>query len=240
MGTENAKEFSSTSKGESLVDTIRIISAYSDAIVMRTSEEGSARIASKVSSVPIINGGDGKGQHPTQTILDAYTIYKEIGRLDNFTIAMVGDLASGRTIRSLCYLLGKFSGIKIFFVSPKNLAIGDDIKEYLTRHGVMFSEVDELESALPKSDIIYMTRIQKERIPLEVYEEAKGKFVLNNSNLYLVKPEARILHPLPHVEELDFTVETETEDKRIAYLRQAENGLYVRMAILEDLMIDNY
>ena len=131
IGTENVKEFSSVSKGESLEDSIRIISKYCDVIVMRHNEEGSAEKASKVSSVPLINGGDGKGQRPTQTLLDLYTIYRELRRLENLKIALVGDLKSGRTVRSLCYLLGKFQGTEIIFISPENLRIGEDIKDYL-------------------------------------------------------------------------------------------------------------
>jgi len=237
MGTENAKEFSSIVKGESLEDSIRVIAGYSDIIVMRHSEEGAAKRASIVSSVPLINAGDGKGQHPTQALLDAYTIHREIGRLDNIRIAMVGDLASGRTVRSLCYLLGKFSGIEIFFISPTNLKIGNDIKEYLTRHNVKFSEEDSLEKILPKIDVVYMTRIQKERISLEEYEAARGKFVINEENLKLIRNDARVMHPLPHVEEIDIPIEIENNDPRIAYFRQAENGLYIRMALLEERLL---
>ena len=238
MGTENAKEFSSAIKGESLEDSIRVIAGYSDAIVMRHSEEGSAKKASEVSSVSIINAGDGKGQHPTQALLDAYTIHREIGRLDDIKIAMVGDLSSGRTVRSLCYLLGKFSNIEITFVSPENLKMGQDIKEYLTRHDIKFTEKENLEEVLPEVDIVYMTRIQKERISPENYEKAKGKFVINEENLELVKENAKLMHPLPHVEEIDISLAKETTDPRIAYFRQAENGLYIRMALLEELLVD--
>ena len=238
IGTENAKEFSSASKGESLEDSIRVISAYCDVIVMRTTEEGSAERAAKVSSVPIINGGDGKGQHPTQAILDASTIYREIGKLDNIKVAMVGDLASGRTVRSLCYLLTKFGNVEIFFVSPENLRMQDDIKAYLKKYNTKFSESDNLEEILPNVDIIYVTRTQKERLSEEDYQKANGKFVINEQNLPLIKPEARVMHPLPHVEEIDLNLETEQNDKRVAYFRQAENGLYVRMAILEHLLSD--
>lgn len=237
IGTENAREFSSVAKGESLEDSIRVIASYSDAIVMRHNETGSAIKAAKVSSVPIINGGDGKGQHPTQALLDVYTIYREFGRLNNLKIAMVGDLASGRTARSLCYLLGKFSGIEIIFVSPENLKIGDDIKEYLKRHNIQFQEKDNLEEVLPEVDIIYMTRIQKERISLEDYKKAKGKFVINSSNIFLLRENSRIMHPLPHIEEIDLPIEIEKNDPRIAYFRQAKNGLYIRMALLEEMIL---
>ena len=237
MGTENAKEFSSAAKGESLEDSIRVIASYSDAIVMRHSETGSAEKAAKVSPVPIINGGDGKGQHPTQALLDAYTIYREFGRLNNLKIAMVGDLASGRTARSLCYLLGKFSGIEIIFVSPENLKMNEDIKEYLKRHNISFQEKDNLEEVLSEVDIVYMTRIQKERISLEDYEKAKGKFVINSSNIYLLNKNSRIMHPLPHLEEIEIPIEIENDNQRVAYFRQAENGLYIRMALLEEMIL---
>lgn len=237
MGTENAKEFSSVAKGESLEDSIRVIAGYSDAIVMRHGEMGSAKKAAQVSPVPIINGGDGKGQHPTQALLDVYTIYLEFGKLDNLKIAMVGDLASGRTARSLCYLLGKFSGIEITFVSPKNLKMGDDIKEYLQNNNVQFQEKDNLEEVLPDVDVVYMTRIQKERISLEDYEKAKGKFVIDSSNITLLRESSRIMHPLPHIEEINLPIEIENTDKRVAYFRQAENGLYIRMALLEEMIL---
>ena len=236
VSTENAKEFSSAVKGESIEDSARVLGGYVNALVIRHHEEGSLKRASKVSSIPVINAGDGKGQHPTQALLDVYTIYREIGRLENFKIAMVGDLASGRTVRSLCYLLGKFKGIEIIFVSPENLRIGSDIKEYLKRHGVSFNEEQDLSKVLPIADIVYMTRIQKERISAEDYEKAKGKFVINSENLNLVRPEARIMHPLPHVEEINLDIETEKNDSRIAYFKQSENGLYIRMALLKMLM----
>jgi aspartate carbamoyltransferase catalytic subunit len=236
ISTENAKEFSSAIKGESIEDTIRIVSSYADCIVIRHYEEGAALKASKVSTVPIINAGDGKGQHPTQALLDMYTIYRELGRLENFKIAMVGDLVAGRTVHSLSYLLGKFKNIEIIFVSPDNLKMKSDIKDYLKKHNIFFREETDLNAVLPEADIIYMTRIQKERLSIEDYEKAKGKYIINTENLNLVKPTARILHPLPHVEEIDLPLEIEQKDKRIAYFRQAQNGLYVRMAILQHLL----
>jgi aspartate carbamoyltransferase catalytic subunit len=236
VSTENAKEFSSAIKGESIEDTIRIVSGYADAIVIRHFEDGAAKRASAVTQKPVINAGDGKGQHPTQALLDLYTIYHEIGRIENITIAMVGDLANGRTIHSLSYLLGKFNGIKIVFVSPENLRVSDGIKDYLKRHHIKFEEETDLSKVLGVADIIYMTRIQKERMSTEDYEKAKGKYVINTHNLGQVRPQSRILHPLPHVEEISIPIEIETSDKRIAYFRQAENGLYIRMALLEYLL----
>jgi aspartate carbamoyltransferase catalytic subunit len=236
LTTENAKEFSSAVKGESLSDTIRIVAAYCDCIVLRHYETGAALEASKVSKVPIINAGDGKGQHPSQSLLDLYTIYREFARLDNLKIAMVGDLASGRTVRSLCYLLGKFTGNEIIFVSPDNLKMAEDIKDYLKRKGILFIEKNDLNEVLPQVDVIYMTRIQKERISLKDYEKAKGKYVINQSNFDLIDINSRILHPLPHVEEIELPLEIEENDKRVAYFRQAENGLYIRMALLDYIL----
>ena len=240
ISTENAKEFSSTIKGESIEDTARIVSAYSDCVVIRHYEEGTAAKAAAVSNIPVVNAGDGKGQHPSQALLDLYTIYKECGRLTNIRIAMVGDLASGRTVRSLCYLLGKYNenGIEIVFVSPDNLGIGNDIKEYLTRHGVKYIEETDLNKILPMVDFVYMTRIQKERIALEDYQKAKGKYVINMNNIELLKYNSRIMHPLPHVAEIDLSIEVEQKDPRVAYFRQARNGLYIRMALLLHLLSD--
>ncbi len=192
--------------------------------------------AADISPIPVINADDGKGQHPTQTLLDIYTIYKELGRINNLKIAFVGDLANGRTVRSLCYLLGKFQNINVIFVSPDNMRIGEDIKEYLKRHNISYHENENLNAVLPEIDIVYMTRIQKERITLENYDKAKGKYIINNFNLNIIKKSARILHPLPHVEEIDLPIEVEQTDPRIAYFRQAKNGLYIRMALLNLLI----
>ncbi len=235
--SENAKEFSSAAKGEILEDTIRVVSFYSHCIVLRHDTEGAAERAVAVSSVPIINGGDGKGQHPTQALLDMYTIEREIGRLDNFKIAMVGDLAQGRTVRSLCYLLGKRTNVEIVFISPDSLRIKDDIKDYLKQHGVRYREETDLSKTLPEVDVIYMTRIQRERgMTARAYRKARGKYVLDMKNLDLIREDARIMHPLPHLEEINFPIEVEENDKRIAYFRQAENGLYIRMAVLKNIL----
>lgn len=189
-----------------------------------------------MSAVPIINAGDGKGQHPTQALLDLYTIWKELGHINDVTVAMVGDLKYGRTIRSLCYLLGKFDNIKIIFISPESLAVSQDIKDYLKRHHVKFEEDTNLNKNLPKIDILYMTRIQKERMSETEYNASTGKYVIDEDNLRLLKESARLMHPLPHVEEIELDLETESADKRVAYFRQAENGLYIRMALLSYLL----
>ncbi|MBU0907852.1 MAG: aspartate carbamoyltransferase [Nanoarchaeota archaeon] len=236
LTTENAKEFSSAVKGESIEDTTRTVASYADAIVMRHFEEGAAARAAAISPVPIINAGDGGGQHPTQALLDLYTIYKECKKVDGLKIAMIGDLTYGRTVRSLCYLLGKFNDIQIIFVSPENLKMREDIKEYLKTHAIRFEEETDLNKVLPEVDIVYMTRIQKERMLPKEYENAKGKYVITKENLSLIKPDSRVLHPLPHVEEVDLPVELEQSDPRIAYFRQVRNGLYVRMALLNHLL----
>ncbi len=236
ISTENAKEFSSAVKGESLEDTARVVGKYSDVIVVRHYEEGSAKKMASVSEVPVINAGDGAGQHPTQALLDLYTIWKEIGRVEQFTIVLVGDLKYGRTIRSLCYLLGKFHKVKIIFVSPSVLAIKEDIKEYLHRYHVAFEEETDFYKAIPQADVIYMTRIQKERLQEGEYELVKNLYSINTESLAYVRKDARILHPLPHMEEISLPVEVEQNDARIAYFRQVENGLYIRMALIAYLL----
>lgn len=236
LSTENAKEFSSAIKGESLEDTIRVVSKYSDIIVIRHYEEGAARRAAAVSPVPVINGGDGAGEHPTQALLDLYTIKKELGRIDGITIAMAGDLKFGRTVRSLCFLLGKFQNIKIIFVAPEGLLVNEGIKNYLKEHNVSFEEQKELNKVLPEADIVYMTRIQKERMSKTEYETAKGVYQITQDNIKLLKEKAILMHPLPHIEEISLPVEFEQTDKRIAYFRQAENGLYIRMALISYLL----
>ena len=236
ISTENAKEFSSAIKGESLEDSIRVISEYSDIIVIRHFEEGAAKRAASVSPIPIVNGGDGPGQHPTQALLDLYTIWKEIGKIDKIKIAMIGDLKYGRTIRSLCYLLGKFQDIKIIFVAPKHLSVSDDIKDYLKKHKVSFEEQTELNKCLSQVDIVYMTRIQKERMSDKEYEGVKEIYQITKKNFELLKKSARLLHPLPHAEEIKLPLEIEQTDERVAYFKQAKNGLYIRMALLSYLL----
>ena len=236
ISTENAKEFSSAIKGESLEDTARVVSKYSDIIVVRHYEEGSTKKMAQVSSVPVINAGDGAGQHPTQALLDLYTIWREIGRIENFTIALVGDLKYGRTVRSLCYLLGKFHGVKVIFVSPEVLGIKEDIKDYLQRQNVKFEEETDFYKAIPQADIIYMTRIQKERLQNGEYEKVKSLYSINQESLAYIRKDARVLHPLPHTEEINLSIEIEQTDSRVAYFRQVENGLYIRMALISYLL----
>ena len=234
MGTDNAREFSSAAKGETLEDTVRIVSGYADVIVLRHNEEGAARRAAAVSSVPIINAGDGPGQHPTQALLDLYTIRTELGRLDGVRVAMVGDLANGRTVRSLAYLLSKFKDIKLWFVAPPQVAMRDDLKSHLDEHHVPWVETQDLDAVLPEVDVVYQTRIQKERFTdLDTYNAVKGVYRIDKSSLALMRKYAVLMHPLPRVDEIAAEVD---DDPRAAYFRQARNGLHVRMALLERLL----
>ncbi len=232
FSTENARQFSSVAKGETLEDTIRILNGYRpDVIVLRYDKENGAQTAARFSLVPIINAGDGAGEHPTQALLDIYTIQKELGKIDGISIAMVGDLARGRTVHSLSYLLGKFSDVKIYFVSPESLKIKGEIKDYLKGENISFFEETDLKKVAPLVDVIYQTRIQKERG--SSLDEAGGFYIVNQEILNLMKKDAIIMHPLPRNEEISPEVDS---DSRAAYFRQAENGLYVRMALLKMML----
>ena len=183
------------------------------------------------SLVPVINAGDGAGQHPTQALLDLYTIRKEIGTIDGLRIAMVGDLAQGRTVRSLAYLLSKFQNIKIYFVAPPLLKMKEDILAHLSERNVAWLEETALDKVLPEVDVVYQTRVQKERFGDRIadYEQCRGVYIISTESLRLMKPKAIIMHPLPRLEEITMEVDA---DPRAAYFRQAQNGLYVRMALL--------
>jgi aspartate carbamoyltransferase catalytic subunit len=234
IGTDNAREFSSAAKGETLEDTIRIVSGYVDVIVMRHNEEGAAKRAAAVSSVPIINAGDGPGQHPTQALLDLYTIKDELNRIDGVRVAMVGDLANGRTVRSLTYLLSKFKDIKLWFVAPPQVAMRDDLKAHLDEHKVPWVETEDLDSVLPEVDVVYQTRIQKERFTdPETYNAVKGIYRIDKKSMSLMRKYAILMHPLPRVDEISPEVDN---DPRSAYFRQARNGLHIRMALLDRLL----
>lgn len=234
--TESAREFSSVAKGETLEDTIRIVEGYVDVIVIRHFESGAALRASRIASVPVINAGDGPGQHPTQALLDLYTIRKEKGRLDDISVALVGDLANGRAVRSLVYLLAKYDNISFYFVAPDVVAMKDDIKDYLTRHGVRFVEESDLKAVLPKVDVIYQTRIQKERFGDRIadYEKARGIYIIDRESLNYMREDAIIMHPLPRVDEITPDVDS---DPRAAYFREAKNGLFIRMALLKMVLV---
>jgi aspartate carbamoyltransferase catalytic subunit len=240
ISTENAQQFSSKAKGESLEDSIRVISGYCDTIVLRYHKEGGATRAQAFSKVPIINAGDGKGQHPTQALLDMYTILKSFKKLNGLTVAMVGDLSNGRTVRSLSYMLGKhYTDNKIIFISPKQTRMGEDVKDYLTAHKVQWEETDDLRAAAPQADVIYQTRVQRERFQdgdsalyEQVIKEAE-RFNVNSELLAIMKKDSIIMHPLPRVTEISYAVD---KDPRARYFEQAENGLFVRMALLKMIL----
>ncbi len=225
---------SSVSKGETLHDTIRMVSNYADLIVMRHPLEGSARYASEVSSVPVINAGDGANQHPTQTLLDMYSILKTQGRLDNLNIFMVGDLKYGRTVHSLLMAMSEFEDPIFNFIAPPELAMPTEYKRFLASKGIRFFEHTEFNEIISAADIIYMTRVQKERFtdPIE-YEKVKNIYILRNKMLNNTKPTVRILHPLPRVNEIDTKVD---ENPKAYYFDQARNGVFTRQAIIAHLM----
>ena len=235
LGTESAGEFSSVAKGETLEDTIQIVGGYADVIVLRHFDVGASRRAAAIRPVPVINAGDGPGQHPTQALLDLYTIEKELGRVDGVRIAMVGDLANGRTVRSLSYLLSKFDGVELVFVAPPAVTMGRDIKTHLDERGVSYRETQDLDSVLPEVDVVYQTRIQKERFGsrLDEYRRVSGVYVMDARAMSLMRPDAVLMHPLPRVGEITPEVDA---DPRAAYFRQARNGLYIRMALLRLLL----
>ena len=223
----------SVRKGESLKDTIKMVSNYADLIVMRHPIEGSARYASEVASVPVINAGDGANQHPTQTLLDLYTIRQTQGRLDNIDINMVGDLKYGRTVHSLLQAMSHFSPT-FTFTSPEELMMPKEYKDFLDEKGIPYKETSELTKHLDTTDILYMTRIQQERFtdPME-YDKVKNVYSLNSSMLANVKPNMKILHPLPRLQEIAEDVD---DTPHAYYFKQAENGMYVRMAIISYLL----
>ncbi|MGZ4815497.1 MAG: aspartate carbamoyltransferase [Terriglobales bacterium] len=229
LSTENARAFSSEIEAENVEDSIRIISGYADVIVIRHQDENGARRAAQVSSVPVINAGDGNGgQHPTQALLDLYTIYHE-RPLDGLSVAFVGELDRGRTVRSLAYLLAKFERVKIYFVAPPELQIKSDILEYLDRHGVQYELESDLNRVIGQVDVVYQTRIRPDGMDSLV----RYKYAIDSSVLRKMRSDAMILHPLPRTVELDKTVD---DDPRALYFRQAKNGLYVRMALLTLLL----
>lgn len=230
-GTENAGEFSSAIKGETLEDTIRTVSAYADLIVLRHPEIGAADRAATVSTVPIINAGDGAGEHPTQALLDLYTIRRKHGRLTDLNVVIGGDLKHGRTARSLALMMGKYSGNHITFVSTPELQIDTEIKKHLKQEGVSFTEIDNVFEAVTEADVVYWTRLQKERLKNPI---SGSNFVIDQAVLQAMPKNAIIMHPLPRVDEIAQTVD---DDPRAVYFSdQVGNGLYVRMALMEMLL----
>ena len=226
---------SSAAKGESVADPIRIISCYADICAMRHPKEGAPLVASQFSSIPVINAGDGGHQHPTQTLTDLMTIRSLTGRLDNLTVGICGDLKFGRTVHSLIEALVRYTGIRFVLISPQELRIPSYIRtDVLDRKGIEYQEVDNLDEAMPKLDILYMTRVQKERFfNEEDYIRLKDSYILDNKKMQLAKKDMYILHPLPRVNEISVEVD---KDPRAAYFRQAQYGVYVRMALIMTLL----
>ena len=235
--SENAGEFSSAKKGESLADTIRVINCYRpDAIVIRYDKGIGAEFAAEVSSVPIINAGDREpGQHPTQSLLDLRTIFKCRGEVDGLKVAMVGDLKNGRTVRSLSYLLAKFCGIEIFYVAPGPLEMQTDVKNHLHRHGVKFFESTDLRRVAPNVDVIYQTRTQVEcGDDFSRKNHDLGHYLVDKEILDSMKPDAIVMHPLPRVDEI--TPEVDLDPRAVYLTKQIESGLYTRMALLQMIL----
>ena len=226
---------SSAAKGESVADTIRMISCYSDIVAMRHPKEGAAFVAAQKSGIPFINAGDGGHQHPTQTLTDLLTIYSLKGTLENMTIGLCGDLKFGRTVHSLIHAMVRYPGIKFVLISPPELRVPDYIREdVLDAHNIEYRELTNLEDAMADLDILYMTRIQKERFfNEEEYLRMKDYYVLDTDKMKLAKEDTFILHPLPRVNEISTEVD---DDPRAAYFKQAQYGVYVRMALIMTLL----
>ncbi len=226
----NEVKYSSVSKGESLPDTIRTLECYADVIVLRHPETGSAAIAAKAARKPVINAGDGTGEHPTQALLDTFTITEELGRLDNLNVTMLGDLKYGRTVHSLSRLLSTFKNIKLNYVSPDILKMPKEVMDEVGEKGIPQKEFSKLEDVLPETDVLYVTRVQKERFedPAD-YELVKNSFVVDTEIMKAAKKDMIVMHPLPRVTEISMDFD---DDPRAAYFRQMEYGLYVRMALL--------
>lgn len=234
LGFSSASSSSST-KGESVGDTVKIVSCYADIIAMRHYKEGAPMLASMKSDVPIINAGDGGHNHPTQTLADLLTIKREKGRLNNMTIGFCGDLMFGRTVHSLIKAMSRYEGIKFILISPDELKLPDYIRtEVIEKNIIPYEEISSLEDAIGSLDVLYMTRVQKERFFNEAdYIRLKDTYILDKSKLALARPDLSILHPLPRVNEISVEVD---DDPRACYFRQALNGKYVRMALIMDLL----
>ena len=226
---------SSAAKGESIADTAKMISCYADIMAMRHPKEGAPYVAAKSASIPVINAGDGGHCHPTQTLADLLTIYREIGRLDDLVIGCCGDLKYGRTVHSLISAMSRYRNIKVVLISPDELRLPKYVKyEVLEKNGMEYLETTSLEEAIPQLDVLYMTRIQRERFDsFDEYERLKDSYVLTTEKMALGKPTMRVLHPLPRVNEISVKVD---EDPRAAYFRQALNGKYMRMALILKLL----
>lgn len=228
IGFDNGSNTSLAKKGETLVDSVRVISSYTDAFVMRHPQEGAARVASEFSSVPVINGGDGSNQHPTQTLLDLFSIHECQGKLDNLNIAFVGDLKHGRTVHSLTQAMTHFNAT-FTFISPDALTMPDYLLEELNEKDIRWRTTQSIEEIVKYVDIIYMTRVQKERFDETEYKLIVSQYILNAETLKKAKPNLRILHPLPRVDEINIDVDS---TPYAYYFQQAENGVYAREALL--------
>lgn len=230
IGFDNGGNTSLAKKGETLADSVQVIASYVDAFVMRHPQEGAARLASEFSNgIPVINAGDGSNQHPTQTLLDLFSIFETQGRLNNLNIAFVGDLKYGRTVHSLTQALAKFDNNRFFFVAPEALAMPDYINEELDDAGLQYSLHNDMESVIPELDILYMTRIQKERFDESEYAHIKSAFVLTAAMLQDARSNMKVLHPLPRVDEITTDVD---KTLHAYFFQQAENGVYAREALL--------
>ncbi|EKO3429922.1 aspartate carbamoyltransferase [Vibrio fluvialis] len=230
IGFDNGGNTSLAKKGESLADSVQVISSYVDAFVMRHPQEGAARLASEFSNgVPVVNGGDGANQHPTQTLLDLFSIYETQGTLDNLNVAFVGDLKYGRTVHSLTQALAKFTNIRFFFIAPEVLAMPDYLCQELEEAGIAFSTHASIEEVVPELDILYMTRVQKERFDESEYAHMKSAYILSADTLKTARPNLKVLHPLPRVDEITTDVD---KTSHAYYFQQAENGVYAREALL--------
>lgn len=230
IGFDNDGNTSLAKKGETLADSVQVISSYVDAFVMRHPQEGATRLASEFSNgVPVINAGDGANQHPTQTLLDLYTIAETQGRLDNLNVAFVGDLKYGRTVHSLTQALAKFNNIRFFFVAPDALAMPDYICEELDEAGIQYSLHTDMESVIPELDILYMTRVQKERFDESEYAHIKSAYILTAALLEGARENLKVLHPLPRVDEITTDVD---KTPHAYFFQQAQNGVYARQALL--------
>ncbi|HUY53570.1 MAG TPA: aspartate carbamoyltransferase [Candidatus Nanopelagicaceae bacterium] len=235
VGTENARDFSSAVKGETLEDTVRIVGGYADCIVLRHSEEGAAARAASVSPVPVINAGDGPGEHPTQALLDLYTISAELGRLHDLHVVLVGDLANGRTVHSLAHLLAMYPGMRLTLVAPGRVRMGGDLISSLRQRGVQVEHAEDLLHAVGGADVVYQTRIQTERLsePWLEADAERQRFAITPAVMRALPAGAILMHPLPRVGEIDPEVDS---DPRAAYFRQARNGVPVRMALLSRVL----
>jgi len=237
FSTENARDFSSASKGESIEDTVRVIGGNANIIVLRHFEDGATKKAALASPVPVINAGEGTGQHPTQALLDVYTIKERLGRLDNLNVVMIGDLKRGRTVRSLAYLLSKYKNNKIFFVAQEANRMKIDILNHLRENNVDYIEIDDLDSVLPEGDVVYMTRTQKERFFEGESDSLDVSFKIDANNIKLMKENSVLLHPLPRNDEISVDVDN---DRRAVYFEQSRNGTFVRAALLAMIAEKNF